>query len=572
MLGLKGQVLFVLLLAGLVGFLGGCGDGGTGDYVPGASTVGRVTYDYSAILDSQVASLASSVRYVPLDAEGQWLGELSPNYDLESSLTLERVPKEAVEIQALYYNHGQQLVGMGIDSLSWISTPKLAAQVQEPQYLSFEGASLEVEPSQTVLAPGEEIQLQAWVTFLASGERVDFTKLVDWQGGNEQILSPVGSSATYRGAEMGIVEDLEASIPCHWGPLSSKSPAIYVTRQTLTGLVLERAPVDGHEATHWKLSDELSDVEIPPELSLLKQEGFSTIVGQFLGFPDDWNFDNAAPAGCFGLAGSSFTVYYNEIGNEREAYIPFYRQPIQAKIGYSQEEGLGPQPPAQELTPEALASGKLEYQIQNIVNTVYGSLLPVEASMQGNDLVAHIDWEASSSAFRGDVGFVSLGATFTLGDQKLQTSVPLFFEVTLGVSNICWSEDPEDLLGLDYVSMTPTPSAVVQKELYLLPLLRVFGSLYEAEAVPFTAAQLAERLGTPPSVKFVPSEHEHQLPAGITCEPSDIPGKYLLNCQVEEPVSETLYFGFALDLIAPEYKERDIPNMIPSILELNALK
>lgn len=123
MLGLKGQVLPVLLLAGLVGFLGGCGDGGTGDYVPGASTVGRVTYDYSAILNSQVASLASSVRYVPLDAEGQWLGELSPNYDLESSLTLERVPKEAVEIQALYYNHGQQLVGMGIDSLSWLSTP-----------------------------------------------------------------------------------------------------------------------------------------------------------------------------------------------------------------------------------------------------------------------------------------------------------------------------------------------------------------------------------------------------------------------------------------------------------------
>lgn len=569
MLGLKGQVLPVLLLAGLVGFLGGCGDGGTGDYVPGASTVGRVTYDYSAILNSQVASLASSVRYVPLDAEGQWLGELSPNYDLESSLTLERVPKEAVEIQALYYNHGQQLVGMGIDSLSWISTPKLAAQVQEPQYLSFEGASLEVEPSQTVLAPGEEIQLQAWVTFLASGERVDFTKLVDWQGGNEQILSPVGSSATYRGAEMGIVEDLEASIPCHWGPLSSKSPAIYVTRQTLTGLVLERAPVDGHEATHWKLSD----VEIPPELSLLKQEGFSTIVGQFLGFPDDWNFDNAAPAGCFGLAGSSFTVYYNEIGDEREAYIPFYRQPIQAKIGYSQEEGLGPQPPAQELTPEALASGKLEYQIQNIVHE---SFLPVEASMQGNDLVAHIDYidgeAASSSAYWGDVGFVSLGATFTLGDQKLQTSVPLFFEVTLGVSTICWSEDPEDLLGLDYVSMTPTPSAVVQKELYLLPLLTVFGSLYEAEAVPFTAAQLAERLGTPPSVKFVPYEHEHQLPAGITCEPSDIPGKYLLNCQVEEPVSETLSFGFALDLIAPEYKERDIPNMIPSILELNALK
>lgn len=564
MLGLKGQVLPVLLLAGLVGFLGGCGDGGTGDYVPGASTVGRVTYDYSAILDSQVASLASSVRYVPLDAEGQWLGELSPNYDLESSLTLERVPKEAVEIQALYYNHGQQLVGMGIDSLSWISTPKLAAQVQEPQYLSFEGASLEVEPSQTVLAPGEEIQLQAWVTFLASGERVDFTKLVDWQGGNEQILSPVGSSATYRGAEMGIVEDLEASIPCHWGPLSSKSPAIYVTRQTLTGLVLERAPVDGHEATHWKLSD----VEIPPELSLLKQEGFSTIVGQFLGFSDDWNY-NVAPAGCFGLAGSSFTVYDYETGTEREAYIPFYRQPIQAKIGYSQEEGLGPQPPAQELTPEALASGKLEYQIQNIVHE---SFLPVEASMQGNDLVAHIDWEASSSAFRGNGGFVSLGATFTLGDQKLQTSVPLFFEVTLGISTIYWSQDPEDLLILDYVPMTPTPSAVVQKELYLLPLLTVFGSLYEAEVVPFTAAQLAERLGTPPSVKFVPYEHEHQLPAGITCEPSDIPGKYLLNCQVEEPVSETLDFDFALDLIAPEYKERDIPNMIPSLLGLNALK
>ena len=550
------------MLAGLVGFLGGCGDGGTGDYVPGASTVGRVTYDYSAILDSQVASLASSVRYVPLDAEGQWLGELSPNYDLESSLTLERVPKEAVEIQALYYNHGQQLVGMGIDSLSWISTPKLAAQVQEPQYLSFEGASLEVEPSQTVLAPGEEIQLQAWVTFLASGERVDFTKLVDWQGGNEQILSPVGSSATYRGAEMGIVEDLEASIPCHWGPLSSKSPAIYVTRQTLIGLVLERAPVDGHEATHWKLPD----VEIHPELSLLKQEGFSTIVGQFLGFPDDWNFDNVAPAGCFSLAGSSFTVYDYVTGTEREAYIPFYRQPIQAKIGYSQEEGLGPQPPAQELTPEALASGKLEYQIQNIVHE---SFLPVEASMQGNDLVAHIDWKAaSSSGFRGDVGFVSLGATFTLGDQKLQTSVPLFFEVTFGISSICWSEDPEDLFIVDYVSMTPTPSAVVQKELYLLPLLTVFGSLYEVEAVPFTAAQLAERLGTPPSVKFVPYEHEHQLPAGITCEPSDIPGKYLLNCQVEEPVSETLIFDFVLDLIAPEYKERDIPNMFPSTLVL----
>ena len=564
MLGLKGQVLPVLLLAGLVGFLGGCGDGGTGDYVPGASTVGRVTYDYSAILDSQVASLASSVRYVPLDAEGQWLGELSPNYDLESSLTLERVPKEAVEIQALYYNHGQQLVGMGIDSLSWISTPKLAAQVQEPQYLSFEGASLEVEPSQTVLAPGEEIQLQAWATFLASGERVDFTKLVDWQGGNEQILSPV-SSATYRGAEMGIVEDLEASIPCHWGPLSSKSPAIYVTRQTLTGLVLKRAPVEGHEATHWEAPDSL-----PPALSLLKQEGYSTIVGQFLGFPDDWNFDDAEPAGCFGLAGSSFTVYYNETGNEREAYIPFYRQPIQAKIGYSQEEGLGPQPPAQELTPEALASGKLEYQIQNIVHE---SFLPVEASMQGNDLVAHIDWKAASSPdFRGDVGFVSLGATFTLGDQKLQTSVPLFFEVTFGISTIYWSEDPEDLLILDYVSMTPTTSAVVQKELYLLPLLTVFGSLYEADVVPFTAAQLAERLGTPPSVKFVPYEHEHQLPAGITCEPSDIPGKYLLNCQVEEPVSETLSFDFALDLIAPEYKERDIPNMIPSILGLNALK
>lgn len=565
MLGLKGQVLPVLLLAGLVGFLGGCGDGGTGDYVPGASTVGRVTYDYSAILDSQVASLASSVRYVPLDAEGQWLGELSPNYDLESSLTLERVPKEAVEIQALYYNHGQQLVGMGIDSLSWISTPKLAAQVQEPQYLSFEGASLEVEPSQTVLAPGEEIQLQAWVTFLASGERVDFTKLVDWQGGNEQILSPVGSSATYRGAEMGIVEDLEASIPCHWGPLSSKSPAIYVTRQTLTGLVLERAPVDGHEATHWKLSD----VEIPPELSLLKQEGFSTIVGQFWGYSDYWNFDNAAPAGCFGLAGSSFTVYDYVTGTEREAYIPFYRQPIQAKIGYSQEEGLGPQPPAQELTPEALASGKLEYQIQNIVHE---SFLPVEASMQGNDLVAHIDYIDGEAASWVDVGFVSLGATFTLGDQKLQTSVPLFFEVTVGISTIRWSEDPEDLLILDYVSMTPTPSAVVQKELYLLPLLTVSGSLYEVEAVPFTAAQLAERLGTPPSVKFVPYEHEHQLPAGITCEPSDIPGKYLLNCQVEEPVSETLDFGFALDLIAPEYKERDIPDMIPSILELNALK
>ena len=30
---MKGQVLPVLLLAGLVGFLGGCGDGGTGDYV-----------------------------------------------------------------------------------------------------------------------------------------------------------------------------------------------------------------------------------------------------------------------------------------------------------------------------------------------------------------------------------------------------------------------------------------------------------------------------------------------------------------------------------------------------------
>lgn len=565
MLGLKGQVLPVLLLAGLVGFLGGCGDGGTGDYVPGASTVGRVTYDYSAILDSQVASLASSVRYVPLDAEGQWLGELSPNYDLESSLTLERVPKEAVEIQALYYNHGQQLVGMGIDSLSWISTPKLAAQVQEPQYLSFEGASLEVEPSQTVLAPGEEIQLQAWVTFLASGERVDFTKLVDWQGGNEQILSPVGSSATYRGAEMGIVEDLEASIPCHWGPLSSKSPAIYVTRQTLTSLVLERAPVEGHEATHWEAPDSL-----PPALSLLKQEGYSTIVGQFLGFPDDWNSDDADPAGCFGLAGSSFTVYDYVTGTEREAYIPFYRQPIQAKIGYSQEEGLGPQPPAQELTPEALASGKLEYQIQNIVHE---SFLPVEASMQGNDLVARIDWETvSSSAFMGDVGFVSLGATFTLGDQKLQTSVPLFFEVTLGVSKIYWSEDPEDLLILNYIPMTPTPSAVVQKELYLLPLLTVFGTLYEADVVPFTAAQLAERLGTPPSVKFVPYEHEHQLPAGITCEPSDIPGKYLLNCQVEEPVSETLYFDFALDLIAPEYKERDIPNMLPSFLVLNALK
>ena len=511
--------------------------------------------------------MASSVRYVPLDAEGQWLGELSPNYDLESSLTLERVPKEAVEIQALYYNHGQQLVGMGIDSLSWISTPKLAAQVQEPQYLSFEGASLEVEPSQTVLAPGEEIQLQAWVTFLASGERVDFTKLVDWQGGNEQILSPVGSSATYRGAEMGIVEDLEASIPCHWGPLSSKSPAIYVTRQTLTGLVLERAPVDGHEATHWKLSD----VEIPPELSLLKQEGFSTIVGQFLGFPDDWNYDDAEPAGCFGLAGSSFTAYhYYATGTEREAYIPFYRQPIQAKIGYSQEEGLGPQPPAQELTPEALASGKLEYQIQNIEHE---SFLPVEASMQGDDLVARIDWETvSSSAFKGDVGFVSLGATFTLGDQKLQTSVPLFFEVTFGTSTIYWSEDPEDLLVLDVVSMTPTPSAVVQKELYLLPLLTVYGSLYWADAVPFTAAQLAERLGTPPSVKFAPYNPEHQLPAGITCEPSDIPGKYLLNCQVEEPVSETLSFDFALDLIAPEYKERDIPNMLPSILGLNALK
>lgn len=159
-----------------------------------------------------------------------------------------------------------------------------------------------------------------------------------------------------------------------------------------------------------------------------------------------------------------------------------------------------------------------------------------------------------------------------MGDQKLQTSVPLFFEVTLGVSAIYWSEDPERYVPLYVVSMTPTPSAVVQKELYLLPLLTVFGSLYEVEAVPFTAAQLAERLGTPPSVKFAPYEHEHQLPAGITCEPSDIPGKYLLNCQVEEPVSETLIFGFALDLIAPEYKERDIPNMIPRILELNALK